>query len=196
MICRYCGQEVNNGVRFCNHCGADLGAETTGAVNPFQNGQPQAQQQPVQPMPMPMPVEYQEKPYKKTNKALIVAIILLPLIILALILIPAIIGYNSDIRKVKYGSIDAPGYSDKKWGEGLDKICSDSEWKQYTDDGDHMVKYTGKKKNDGNKLVIVFKMADNRKDFSIVSITDGDMELTNEMAISLAVIEMFDGNYK
>ena len=51
---------------------------------------------------------------------------MIPVMLLAVIIIPAIIGYRSDIRKVKNGSIDAPGYSDKKWGEVLDKICTDS----------------------------------------------------------------------
>ncbi|MCR5730871.1 MAG: zinc-ribbon domain-containing protein, partial [Ruminococcus sp.] len=26
MICRYCGHEVSDGIKFCNNCGANLGA--------------------------------------------------------------------------------------------------------------------------------------------------------------------------
>ena len=59
-----------------------------------------------------------------------------------------------------------------------------------------MVKYTGKKKTDDNKLEIIFKMDSDRKNFTIESIKDGDLELTSEMAISLAVFEIFDGTYK
>ncbi|NLT10478.1 MAG: zinc ribbon domain-containing protein [Ruminococcus sp.] len=194
MICRYCGKEVNENIRFCNHCGANLGAERITTGNNAANAQPQYQPQP-QPFPV-QPMQYEPQPYKKTHKGLIIVLALIPFIILALIIIPAIIGYSSDIRRVKNGSIDAPGYSNKKWGEVLDDLCDDSEWTQYKEDGKRMVKYTGEKKSDGNDFEIIFKLHSDRKNFDVVSIKDGDMELTNGMAISLAVIEIFDGNYK
>ncbi|MBQ6180750.1 MAG: zinc ribbon domain-containing protein [Ruminococcus sp.] len=190
MICRYCGKEVNENVRFCNHCGANLGAERITTGNNAANAQPQPQPFPVQPM------QYEPQPYKKTNKGLIIVLILIPIVIFALILIPAIIGYSSDIRRVKNGSIDAPGYDDKEWGEVLDDLCDDSDWSQYKEDGDRMVKYTGTKKSDGKDFEIIFKLHSDRKNFDVVSIKDGDMKITNEMAKSLAIIEIFDGTYK
>ena len=45
MYCKYCGQQIEDGAKFCQHCGGNLGAETK--QEPVKQAAPEAPQQPV-----------------------------------------------------------------------------------------------------------------------------------------------------
>lgn len=195
MICRYCGHEVSDGIKFCNNCGANLGAEQPmqdiysqnapqSGQNPFQNapqpngipepnqyGQPQFNGGNLPPNDLPVV----PMPKRKTNPILVVVIVLI-----VIGLVAAVFSHiNNDVNRVKNGTIDISEYKGTKWGDALDKVCKDQKWKAYKDGSKHMVKYTGVKKSDGKEIEIIFKLSSNRKTFSVESITD-DGEKVNE----------------
>ena len=45
MYCKHCGQQIDDGAKFCQHCGGNLGADT--AQEPIKHAAPEAPQQPV-----------------------------------------------------------------------------------------------------------------------------------------------------
>ncbi|MBQ3885818.1 MAG: zinc ribbon domain-containing protein [Ruminococcus sp.] len=216
MICRYCGHEVSDGIKFCNNCGANLGAEqpmqdiySQNAPQPGQNPFSNAQQpngipepnQYGQPQfnggnlpPNDLPVTVRTEPItvkiKKTNPILVAVVVV---IIIGLVV--AVFSHiNNDVNRVKNGTIDISEYKGTKWGDALDKVCKDQKWKAYKDGSKHMVKYTGVKKSDGKEIEIIFKLSSNRKTFSVESITDDGEKSTNETKIAFTIMQIFNGS--
>ncbi len=210
MICRYCGHEVSDGIKFCNNCGANLGAEqpmqdiySQNAPQPEQNPFPNASQ----PNGIPEPNQYGQPqfnggnlppndlpvvpmPKRKTNPILVVVIVLI-----VIGLVAAVFSHiNNDVNRVKNGTIDISEYKGTKWGDALDDVCKDSKWKAYKDGSKHMVKYTGVKKSDGKEIEIIFKLSSNRKTFSVESITDDGEKSTNETKIAFTIMQIFNGS--
>lgn len=57
MVCKHCGSQNAEGVRFCTNCGADLSAEQTTTYTPYPQGNPYGYNQPqnTQPASQPAP---------------------------------------------------------------------------------------------------------------------------------------------
>ncbi len=210
MICRYCGHEVSDGIKFCNNCGANLGAEQP-MQDIYSQNAPQSGQNPFpnasQPNGIPEPNQYGQPqfnggnlpphdlpvvpmPKRKTNPILVVVIVLI-----VIGLVAAVFSHlNNDVNRVKNGTIDISEYKGTKWGDALDDVCKDSKWKAYKDGSKHMVKYTGVKKSDGKEIEIIFKLSSNRKTFSVESITDDGEKSTNETKIAFTIMQIFNGS--
>lgn len=203
MICRYCGRQNNDGVRFCSGCGADLSYDAPSPQPQYQvpqqggypNG-PQNYPNGPQDYPAPQPVNYPAYKAKKTHPVLIVLLIVLVVGVVAAILVPFLVGATSDIRKVKNGHVDLAGYEDVTWGEALGKICRSSSWESERKNSQRWVTYTGEKKSDGNDLTIKFKLSSDRKTFTVEEIQDGSKTMTNDLEIGVAVMQIFNGTYK
>ena len=216
MICRYCGHEVSDGIKFCNNCGANLGAEQpmqdiysqnapqsgqdpfsnapqpNGIPEPNQYGQPQFNGGNLPPNDLPVTVRTEPitVKIKKTNPILVAVVVV---IIIGLVV--AVFSHiNNDVNRVKNGTIDISEYKGTKWGDALDDVCKDSKWKAYKDGSKHMVKYTGVKKSDGKEIEIIFKLSSNRKTFSVESITDDGEKSTNETKIAFTIMQIFNGS--
>ncbi|MBQ9894803.1 MAG: zinc ribbon domain-containing protein [Ruminococcus sp.] len=198
MICRYCGHEVKDGTKFCNNCGANLGAEQpmqdiysqnapqpNNVPEPNQYGQPPFNNNNLPPSDLPVV----PMPKRKTNPILVVVIVLV-----VIGLVAAVFSHlNNDVNRVKNGTIDIDDYKGKKWGDVLDDVCKDSKWKAYKDGSTHLVKYTGVKKSDGKDIEIVFKLSSNRKTFTIKSLTEDGKEYTNQTKIAFTIMQIFNG---
>lgn len=55
MVCKHCGSQNADGVRFCTNCGADLSAEQPATYNAYPQNNPYGNVQPQNTQPAPQP---------------------------------------------------------------------------------------------------------------------------------------------
>ena len=93
MFCQKCGKEIEDGTRFCEHCGAaqdaaaggNPGTNSNAGVNPTM----QASSYPVQAMNAAAPAK------KKKGKGCIIGIIAAAVVVLVVVIVVVIIAFSS-----------------------------------------------------------------------------------------------------
>lgn len=198
MICKKCGNNIPEGNKFCEKCGAVIG-EDAQYINVTQNASNTVSQNGFEPVP------------KKKSKKKIVLIVI-AVIILLIILIAALSEEESNdtvyegdgdteyIDVVKTGMPYA--YPDQTWGEELEVLCGNSgKWRTFiaADDDRRCVEFNGTTTDTDEKIRIQWVCDEPENDyveFEIAYIEIDGENYSTEEGINSMIVYVFEGQHE